>query len=160
MQQNRKKQLVIGRPARKPLGKIMLLPHSAIYVRIVAVSNHIGLAAFRTGKGKRRFTGAGGQGAMKLPWPRLSEFGGQHLFPREPSVAFMRDFIRPSVGPAASNAPSPTTRCAMWRIWYSTRLEEDNDWSITPECPIKSWNSVAGRKNPTNTRHKARGPHD
>lgn len=51
MPQNRKKRLVIGRPARKPLGKTMLLPHSAIYVRKVALRNHIALAAFRTGKG-------------------------------------------------------------------------------------------------------------
>ncbi|CAE6712000.1 hypothetical protein R69619_01139 [Paraburkholderia nemoris] len=51
MPQNRKKRPTIGQLPRKPLGKAMLLPHPAAYVREQSLRWHLALAAFRTGKG-------------------------------------------------------------------------------------------------------------
>jgi hypothetical protein len=51
MSQNRKKPLMTNPSRRKPLSKTMLLPHTASYVRELALHNHVALAAFRTGKG-------------------------------------------------------------------------------------------------------------
>jgi hypothetical protein len=51
MSQNRKKRPSLTPSRRKPLGKTMLLPHTASYVHKLALHNHVALAAFRAGKG-------------------------------------------------------------------------------------------------------------
>ncbi|MFM0455068.1 hypothetical protein PQR21_32215 [Paraburkholderia nemoris] len=51
MPQNRKKRPATGQSPRKPLGKAMLLPHPAAYVREQSLHWHLALAAFRAGKG-------------------------------------------------------------------------------------------------------------
>lgn len=51
MPQNRKKRSAASQSRRKPLGKTMLLPHKATYVREQSLHWHLALAAFRAGKG-------------------------------------------------------------------------------------------------------------
>ncbi|HEV2595387.1 MAG TPA: hypothetical protein VGU01_09345 [Sphingomicrobium sp.] len=51
MSQNRKRRPAGSQSGRKPLGKTMLLPHTATFVREQSLHWHLALAAFRVGKG-------------------------------------------------------------------------------------------------------------
>ena len=51
MSQNRKRRSAGSQSGRKPLGKTMLLPHTATFVREQSLHWHLALAAFRAGKG-------------------------------------------------------------------------------------------------------------
>ncbi|PRY06122.1 hypothetical protein [Paraburkholderia sp. BL25I1N1] len=51
MSQNRKRRPAGNQSGRKPLGKTMLLPHTAAFVREQSLHWHLALAAFRVGKG-------------------------------------------------------------------------------------------------------------
>lgn len=51
MSQNRKRRPNGSQSGRKPLGKTMLLPHTATFVREQSLHWHLALAAFQAGKG-------------------------------------------------------------------------------------------------------------